>query len=97
MISKEDHERERRAFYDACCAAQVLRHPNELPFDSAESEARYASELATAKLAERDKVFPGPVEHSCENCKHEHVNWRKPPCVDCSKKNADYTNWEPKS
>jgi len=59
MISKDDHERERREFWDAC----MSRSPMQLTsYNDLEWHAKYCAELARLKLAERDKMFPGPVD-----------------------------------
>jgi hypothetical protein len=61
LMTNSDHERERRAFYDAIATS------NPLPLQSycnIKTHAQQCHELATAKLAERDKMFPGPVD--CE-------------------------------
>jgi hypothetical protein len=69
--------------------------------DTYEDDAEHCAQIATAKLAERDKMFPWPVELSkverdCETYKHEHVSWGKPPCLACGGEPMNYLNWEQK-
>lgn len=63
-MTRDEHERERRAFWDACCAATVAYPTNTSDGEgcamSVETEARLCAELADAKLAERDKRWPAP-------------------------------------
>lgn len=53
-MTNSDHERERRAFWDACCAAM---YANPEICASAEQRAKELNEM----LAERDKRFPAPI------------------------------------
>jgi hypothetical protein len=104
-MTKSEHERERRAFWDACCAAQTveLTHDKHGLYSVPLTEvAEAAAIIATAKLAERDKMFPGPSEEakpcrSCNTCKSEHAPIHLPPCSECKDRPGVYlSNWEPK-
>lgn len=102
-MTKSEHERERRAFWDACCAAPYTYPVSPMTGPpTIEQEAAYCAELAAAKLAERDKVFPGPSEEtrprrSCYTCKSEKVKMHESPCVECNDGPGEYlSHWEPK-
>ena len=60
-MTTEEHEKERRAFWDACCAAPYS-NPCDGEWDNPQSkdEASMCAGVADAKLAERDKRFPAP-------------------------------------
>lgn len=98
-MTKSEHERERRAFWDACCAASYADGDGL----STEKTASYAACIATAKLAERDKMFPGPEainvsDRLCSNCKHENVPESDEPCNGCLSRGKHFrefkTAWE---
>lgn len=59
-MTRDEHESERRAFWDACCAATSAIGEGECWSDS-RAEADYCARLADAKLAERDKRWPAPI------------------------------------
>lgn len=61
-MTKDEHERERRAFWDACCAAQVSVVHGEIKGLCESAEAEHCAQIADAKLAERDKRFPMPED-----------------------------------
>ncbi len=62
-MTRDEHERERRAFWDACCAATLAITEADAAADPTDQhiyEAAYCARLADAKLAERDKRWPAP-------------------------------------
>lgn len=56
-MTNTDHERERRAFWDACCA----QPEHDWDPSCGASKAACCAAIADAKLAERDKRFPAPI------------------------------------
>jgi hypothetical protein len=65
-MTTEEHEKERRAFWDACCAAPYS-NPCDGEWDNPQSKDEASmcagvagAGVADAKLAERDKRFPAP-------------------------------------
>jgi hypothetical protein len=60
-VTQSEHEKERCAFWDACCAAPYS-NPCDGQWDNPQpkDEASMCAEVADAKLAERDKRFPAP-------------------------------------
>lgn len=61
-MTQSDHEKERRAFWDACCAQTESVYAENEATPTARQCAEWCAEVADAKLAERDKRFMAPKE-----------------------------------